>query len=114
AMLVSFVLTAGMFGSQLLVPLFLQSFRGLGASEAGLITMVQALALLPMMPLVGKLADKFGPRPLLLIGLPLVAVTIWRFGSLDLNTSDSELKWMLAFRGFAMGLVMMPSMTAAM
>ena len=42
-----FVLTVGMFGGQLLVPVFLQSYRGLGAAETGLITMFQALAMLP-------------------------------------------------------------------
>ena len=114
AMAVTFVLTIGLFGSQLLVPVFLQSYRGLGAAEAGLITMAQALAILPMMPLAGRLTDRFGARPLLLIGLPLVALSNWQFTSVDLSTSDWTLRWMLAFRGVTLGLVMMPSMTTAM
>jgi EmrB/QacA subfamily drug resistance transporter len=114
AMLVNFVLTVGMFGGQLLVPVFLQSYRGLGAAETGLITMFQALAMLPMMPLVGRLADRFGTRTLLLVGLPLVALSMWQFSSLGMDTSDAQLRLWLAARGVTMGLVMMPAMTAAL
>jgi DHA2 family multidrug resistance protein len=114
AMLVNFVLTVGMFGGQLLVPLFLQSFRGLGAAETGLITMTQALAMLPLMPLVGRLADRFGTRTILLVGLPLVALSMWQFSDLSMATSDTQLRLWLAARGVTMGLVMMPAMTAAL
>jgi EmrB/QacA subfamily drug resistance transporter len=114
SMLISFVLTAGLFGSQLLVPLFLQSFRGLGAAETGLITMWGALALAPMMPLAGRLMDRVGLRPLLVVGLPLVAATTWLFSGLDVSTTDSTIKTWLVLRSVALGLVMMPSFTAAM
>jgi EmrB/QacA subfamily drug resistance transporter len=114
AMLVNFVLTVGMFGGQLLVPVFLQSYRGLGAAETGLITMTQALAMLPLMPIVGRLADRFGTRTLLLIGLPLVALSMWQFNALSMDTSDGQLRLWLAARGITMGLVMMPAMTAAL
>jgi DHA2 family multidrug resistance protein len=114
AMFVNFVLTVGMFGGQLLVPLFLQNFRGLGAAESGMLTMTQALAMLPLMPLIGRLADKVSLRIILLVGLPLVALTNWQFTRMDMNLSDNELRLMLAARGAAMGLVMMPAMTAAL
>ena len=86
----------------------------LGAAEAGLITMVHALAILPMMPLAGRLTDRFGARPFLLVGLPLVALSNRQFTTVDLSTGDWTLRWMLAFRGVTLGLVMMPSMTTAM
>jgi DHA2 family multidrug resistance protein len=114
ATLVNFVLTVGMFGGQLLLPVFLQSYRGLGAAETGLITMFQALAMLPLMPIVGRLADRFGTRRVLLIGLPLVALSMWQFNNLSMDTSDAQLRLWLAMRGVTMGLVMMPAMTAAL
>src|SRR5262249_6702456 len=104
----------GLFGGQLLIPLFLQDFRGLGAAQTGLITMFQALPMLVMMPLVGRIVDRVGLRRMLLIGLPLVALTTWLLSSLDLTTPDNQLRGMLMLRGAAMGLVMMPAMTAAM
>ena len=114
AMGVTFVLTIGLFGAQLLVPVFLQSYRGLGAAQAGLITMSQALAMLPIMPLAGRLVDRVGARALLLFGLPLVAFSNWQFASLTLETNDWTLRGMLALRGICLGLVMMPSMTTAL
>ncbi len=114
ATLVNFVVTIGMFGSMILLPLFLQNFRGLGAAETGLLMISQALVMTVAMPIVGKLVDAMGPRAVLLVGLPLVAITTWQFGSLDLNTSDNQLRLMLAERGFAMALVMMPAMTTAL
>jgi hypothetical protein len=50
----------------------------------------------------------------LLVGLPLLALTTLPFAGLSLETSDNQLRLMLAVRGAAMGLVMMPAMTAAL
>jgi DHA2 family multidrug resistance protein len=112
--LVSFVLTVGMFGGMLVLPLFLQNLRGLGAAESGVILMTQVLPMTVAMPVVGRLVDRFGARPIILLGLPLLALTTWQMGALDLNTSDTTIKLWLAGRGCAMGLVMMPSMTAGL
>jgi hypothetical protein len=46
--------------------------------------------------------------------LPLLALTTWQFGNLDLTTPDLTIRLWLAGRGCAMGLVMMPSMTAGL
>jgi EmrB/QacA subfamily drug resistance transporter len=112
--LVSFVLTVGMFGGMLVLPLFLQNLRGLGAAESGLILISQVLPMTVAMPLVGRLVDKVGARVMIVTGLPLLALTTWQFGQLDLTTSDTTIKLWLAARGCAMGLVMMPSMTAGL
>jgi DHA2 family multidrug resistance protein len=111
---VNFIVTLGMFGSMLVLPLFLQNLRGLGAAETGFILIFQVLPMTIMMPLVGRLVDKVGARVMLLIGLPLVALTTLQFANLDLTTTDSVLRWWLFLRGAAMGLVMMPSFTAGL
>jgi EmrB/QacA subfamily drug resistance transporter len=112
--LVSFIVTVGMFGGMLVLPVFLQNIRGLGAAESGVILISQVLPMTVAMPVVGRLVDKVGVRVILLIGLPLVALTTWQFGALDLSTSDTTIKLWLAGRGVAMGLVMMPAMTAGL
>jgi DHA2 family multidrug resistance protein len=112
--LVTFVLTIGMFGGMLLLPLFLQNLRGLGAAETGLILIFQVLPMTIAMPLVGRLVDRVGARAVILTGLPLLALTTWQFGRLDLTTTDATIRFWLAARGCAMGLVMMPSMTAGL
>src|SRR5438270_13273164 len=112
--MVSFVLTVGMFGGMLILPLFLQNLRGLGAAETGLILVSQVLPMTVIMPLIGRVVDKVGARAVILTGLPLLALTTWQMGALDLTTSDTTIRWWLAARGCAMGLVMMPSMTAGL
>jgi DHA2 family multidrug resistance protein len=112
--LVSFVLTVGMFGGMLVLPLFLQNLRGLGAAESGLILISQVLPMTVAMPLVGRLVDRVGARAMILAGLPLLAITTWQFGGLDLTTPDLTIRLWLAARGCAMGMVMMPSMTAGL
>jgi len=112
--LVTFVLTVGMFGAMLVLPLFLQNLRGLGAAETGLILISQVLPMTVAMPLVGRLVDKIGARIVICTGIPLLVITTWQFGNLDLTTSDMQIRLWLASRGVAMGLVMMPSMTAGL
>jgi EmrB/QacA subfamily drug resistance transporter len=112
--MVSFVLTVGMFGGMLLLPLFLQNLRGLGAAETGIILIFQVLPMTILMPVVGRLVDKVGARAMILTGLPLLALTTWQMGALDLTTSDTTIKLWLLARGASMGLVMMPSMTAGL
>src|SRR5207237_9024387 len=66
------------------------------------------------MPRIGRLVDKVVARIVIVTGLPLLALTTWQFGQLDITTSDTTLRLWLAGRGCAMGLVMMPSMTAGL
>jgi hypothetical protein len=47
-------------------------------------------------------------------GLPLVAATTWLFGAIDVTTTDTTIKGWLVLRSLALGLVMMPSFTAAL
>ena len=67
-----------------------------------------------LMPVVGRLVDKVGARTMILTGLPLLALTTWQMGALDMTTSDTTIKLWLLARGASMGLVMMPSMTAGL
>ncbi len=112
--LVNFIVTLGMFGSMLVLPLFLQNLRGLGAAETGFILIFQVLPMTIAMPVVGRLVDRVGARVMLLIGLPLVALTTLQFAARDLSTTDATLRWWLLARGAAMGMVMMPAMTAGL
>ena len=88
ATMVNFIITAGMFSSMFLLPIFFQNFRGLGAMETGLLMLPQALSSAFVMPISGKLFDRFGPRPLMVTGLLLLAYSTWKLGFLNLDTSD--------------------------
>jgi len=111
---VNFVVTVAMYGSLLLLPLFLQNYRGLGATETGLLLFPQALASGLMMPISGRLFDRVGPRPLIVPGLLLLGYATWQLSFISLSTPDATLRGILVLRGLGMGLVFMPAMTTAM
>jgi EmrB/QacA subfamily drug resistance transporter len=103
-----------MFGSQLLLPLFLQNVRGLSPFATGLLMAPEAIATAIMMPIAGRLLDKVGARPLAIPGLIGLAYAYWELASIDPNTSDSTIAAILVLRGASQGMMMLPLMTVAM
>ena len=67
-----------------------------------------------MMPLSGRLTDRYGPTWLPATGLPLVAIGLIPFVFVGAHTSYVLLCAANFVQGLGMGLAMMPNMTAAM
>ena len=105
------VLSVGLFTVLFYVPLFLQQAQGLGAFEAGLLLLPQALVMAVLMPLAGRIYDRFGPRWPAVIGLTIVAWGTYELKVLTLDTTHAHLVWLLCLRSLGMGLAMMPIMT---
>jgi EmrB/QacA subfamily drug resistance transporter len=105
------VLSVGLFGVLFFVPLFLQQAQGMGAFEAGLLLLPQALVMGALMPVAGRLYDKIGPRWPATIGLLIVAFGTYELHRATVDMTHSHMMWLLAFRASGMGLAMMPIMT---
>ena len=114
ANIIIIVTTIGMFSGLFFIPLFLQSIRGIGAMETGLLMMPGALVSGLMMPIVGRLFDRIGPRPLAILGLLLLAFITFLLRNLNLETATSTVMVWVMFRGMVMPLANMPSQTAAL
>ena len=82
--------------------------------ETGLIMFPAAIASALMMPVAGRLFDRFGPRIVIVVGLCSMAGITWLLAGISLETSLFTVMWWLILRGFAMGLCMMPAQTAAL
>lgn len=108
------VTTVGMFSGLFFLPLFLQSIRGMGAMETGLLMMPGALVSGALMPVTGRLFDKIGPRPLVITGLLLLAFVTFLFRNLNLATAATTVMVWTMFRGITMPFAMIPAQTAAM
>jgi EmrB/QacA subfamily drug resistance transporter len=102
------------FGSMLLVPLYYQAVRGASALQAGLLMAPGGVGAMLLMPLAGRLTDRYGPTWLPATGLPLVAVSLIPFVFVGPHTSYVLLCGASFVQGLGMGLAMMPNMTAAM
>ncbi|GAX92034.1 DHA2 family efflux MFS transporter permease subunit [Effusibacillus lacus] len=104
----------GMFGGIFLTPLYLQNIQGLSAVQTGLILMPQAIAMGIMMPIAGRLFDRYGVLPLGLTGLTIVGITTYELHNLTVDTPNRWLDMVLTIRGIGIGLCMMPLTTAGM
>jgi len=114
AVFVTLVVQVGLFGAIFLLPLFLQNLRGMGAMETGMLLIPQALTVSIVMPIAGKIFDRFGPKVLLVPGLSLLAISTYMFHTLGVNTPNIQIIEWLMLRGVGMGLAMMPATTVAM
>ena len=108
-----FCLGAALFGAMILLPLYWQDIRHESVVDTGLLSSPQGLGMAMIMPLAGKLTDRYGGGPLALIGVILTTVTTIPFGLISDHTSIAYLFGAMVIRGVGIGLAFMPAMTAA-
>jgi len=114
AMVLSVIVVTVMFGSMLLIPLYLQEVHGYNALQTGLLLLPQALTAAVAMPVGGLLTDRIGPRPVVITGMLLLAIGSVLLAQIQTDSPISLVIGALLLRGFAMGFSMMPTMSAAL
>jgi EmrB/QacA subfamily drug resistance transporter len=113
ASIAMFCIGAALFGGMILLPLYWQTIRHEDVVITGLLTAPQGLGAALVMPLSGKLTDRFGGGPLALFGVVLTALATIPFALMGAHTSILALCIAMLFRGFGIGFAFMPAMTAA-
>src|SRR6266850_409764 len=108
-----FMVYAVLLGVLFLLPLFLQELRGLSALQSGLTTFPQALGMLLMVRLSGRLYLRVGPRRMLTLALLGITVTSVLFLLVDLGTSLWWIRAIMFLRGVSMSLAIVASQAAA-
>ncbi len=71
----------GLLGAAILLPIYLQQVLGLTALQTGLLVLPGGLLMGLLGPVVGRLYDRFGPRPLLIPGLVIAMVALILLGT---------------------------------
>ena len=64
---ITMVVTMAMFSGMLLLPIYVQTVRGISPLDAGLLLLPGAIIMAIMSPITGRLFDKFGGRALAII-----------------------------------------------
>lgn len=108
---ISMVVTMAMFSGMILTPIYVQTIRGISPLDAGLMMMPGAILMAIMMPITGKLFDKFGGRVLAIIGLAITLITSYYFSKLTLETTYTHLIILYSVRMLGMSMVNMPVTT---
>ncbi|WP_027628236.1 MDR family MFS transporter [Ruminiclostridium cellobioparum] len=114
ANITTFITTVGLFSGIFFVPLFLQNIKGLGALNTGLIMLPGALVSGLLMPVIGKLYDKTGPKPLAIFGIISLAYTTYMLHGIDVTTSNSKIIYWMVLRGISMAFAAVSAQAASL
>lgn len=101
-----------LYGSTVLIPIFLQQLLGYSALDAGWAMLPRGLGSFIAMPFVGVLMSKIEPRKLLGVGLAVAAYSLWALGRVNLNAGYWDVFWPQFIQGLSMGFVFVPLTTA--
>jgi EmrB/QacA subfamily drug resistance transporter len=109
------VIAASLFSILFLLPLYLQTLRGLSALQASFILLPQALATILSTLLGGRLVDHLDDtRPVMIPGLVLLAVGTWLLTRITLLTPYWQFDLILVVIGLAFGMILQPLTVATM
>ena len=93
------------FGILFLIPIYLQTLHQDTPLQAGAIQASQAVATMAILPIGGRLADRLGPRPVVMVGLLVFATAAALLMTLTLTTPIWKIVGILLLLGCASGLV---------
>src|SRR3984893_1678201 len=108
-----FALGAAVFGAMILMPLYWQQLRHESVIDTGLLTAPPGVGMALVMPLAGKLTERFGGGPIALAGVLVTTVFTVPFGLIGAHTGVVSLSVWMLLRGIGLGFSFMPAMTAA-
>ena len=108
---ISILLNISLFSAMILLPMYVQTIRGISPFYSGLLMLPGAIVMGIMSPITGRLFDKYGARVLAVTGLIITAVTTFQFSQLTLTTSYTQLMIIYTIRMFGLSMVSMPIMT---
>lgn len=103
-----------LFGTIILLPIYLQNVLGQNTQTIGLMLLPGGLLMGLLGPTVGRLYDRFGPTPLLVPGTIIVAAVMWALTLVDQNTSIWAILIGHVAISVGLALVFTPLFTASM
>jgi MFS transporter, DHA2 family, multidrug resistance protein len=100
-----------LYGSLVLLPIFLQTLLGYSALDAGVAMLPRGLGSFIAMPIVGILMSKVEPRKLLTVGFLVCAFSLWELSLINLNAGYWDVFWPQFIQGISMGFLFVPLTT---
>ncbi|NHC21938.1 multidrug efflux MFS transporter [Nocardioides sp. IC4_145] len=103
-----------LFGTLILLPIYLQDVLGLTTLETGLVLLPGGLTMGLLAPFVGRLFDRVGPRPLVAPGAAITSVALWSMSMLDTTTGQGTVVAIHVVMSIGLALMFTPLMTSAL
>ena len=106
-----FVLGSALYGSLVLLPLFLQNLLGYTATQSGLAISPGGIATLCCMPFVGYLVGRWDARVMVLFGLIMLATSMFLCSHYSLNISFWDAVYPRMVMGIGLAFLFVPLAT---
>ncbi|MBI4639881.1 MAG: DHA2 family efflux MFS transporter permease subunit [Candidatus Tectomicrobia bacterium] len=103
-----------MMSMNFLITIFLQSVLHYTPLQAGILMFPAAIGMGASGLISGRLADKFDPRALIIMGLVMYSLVLYRFSTINPLTTTGFLLIIMAIRGFSTSFVGAPLSTLAL
>ena len=103
-----------LYGSLMLLPIFLQTLLGYPALQSGLALSPRGIGSLIMMPIAGQLTNRYDPRKLIAVGMVVGGWTMFSLSHLNLNAGYWNIFWPQVIQGGAMAFLFIPLMATSM
>ncbi|MDH4233459.1 MAG: DHA2 family efflux MFS transporter permease subunit, partial [Nitrospirota bacterium] len=103
-----------LFGSIVLLPIYLQTLMGYTATLAGMVLGPGGLATLIAMPIAGRLVTKVNPKGLLAFGIIVSAWSTHLMSQFSLSADFNVIIWPRIVLGVGMGFLFIPLTTLTM
>lgn len=114
SLLMMLISMGALFGTLILLPMFLQNVMGLTTLETGLVLLPGGLTMGLIAPLVGRLYDRVGPRPLVIPGSVVVATALSLMTLLSAASATWHVVAIHVLLSVGLGFLMTPLMTSAL
>lgn len=112
--LINVIITMMLYADMILLPIYLQDGRGFTAFDAGLLLLPGALVNAFLSPVTGNLYDRFGAKPLFIVGLIFVIPSMWIVTDLSETTTFMFLMIRTIFLRIGLSFITMPLNTAGL
>ncbi len=108
ANLIMFMVGFVLFGSTLLIPIFLQQLLGYSAMMSGMVLSPGGFATMLLMPVVGILVSKVEARWLILIGIAVASLSLFKMSHLTLDVDYRTLVILRIYQACGLAFLFVP------
>jgi DHA2 family multidrug resistance protein len=109
--IVMFFTFFNLFGSIVLLPIYVQTLMGYTATLAGLVLGPAGIVTLIAMPIAGTLVTKMNPKGILAFGIIICAYSTYLMSNFNLSADFTTIVWPRIVLGLGMGFLFIPLTT---
>jgi len=113
ATLSMFTLGVVLYGTTVLLPIFLQTLLGYTATLSGLVLSPGGIAVMVMMPVVGFLIGKVQARWLVIVGVVITSASLFHMAQFNLQVDFQSAMWARIYQSLGMAFLFVPINTMA-